>query len=966
MKLKINSLVAVVLILLSSFATLATNYHVTTAGNDSNDGTASDSGHAWRTIAHAVANITCDDTALVHAGIYDENWTATPKGCVSWSHPVTLKANPGDAVYLRGTGHDGIGGVIGLHTGMTTDCPPDAQPGPCWILADEYWIIEGFDFDASYSAFNQFGGAFSMFFTRHVRLLNNNFHHAANIAIGANSDNGIHCSDNSCSLNDATYYPEWERPQYDIQIIGGKIYSSGQYCRIQVDGCNGVFGNGDGHAAYLSVKNSLVQGVEIYDNPGQSPQFTNSGGRDDSNNVARDNYIHNNGAGVAFGPGHDTVAFNNVFELNGLSNDSGVTWGSGAGTYGVGMGAGSCADCKVFQNTFIGSGATVSLTSNAVLKNNLFLDGAAINEFPSSIGTVATNNVTSDSASSINSDFTLKSTATARNAGADLSSYAISGTEVDKNSGARDVSNPDAGATEYGSVASPLIATVTPVSGLQGATLDVDFVGNASAVLTSPASFSGSGITVNSTTITDDTHGSTNITIGLGAATGARTITSGNASKVNGFTVTAAGSPVISSITPNSGTQGTAPSVAVVGASTHFNDGTLAISAIPSTGVTIGTPTITDNTHVSFTLTLDVAAPAGNITLRFHTTTDGNVDATDGFAISSASSCYGSGTIGIVTGQCVFGLSASSAHTLTSFTLPSAVSSAAGHYLIATASTYKDVGATVTTNMPVSSVTGSGGETFTHCVTGATNQITQTEMWISPTMMGSTAPTVTFDYGSGTPYYANIFLSEAFGIKSSSPCDATGHATGTSTSPSASTSGSTADTGELVYAAIQTGSLSIGVSSPFSAMTVTDGYQDDYKISGATGVQTVTYSTTSAYYDAIIATLKPSTTTPMIITVSPASCAQSTSDCAIDLTGDDTTWNSGCTLAFSDSGGITITSRVNHSTTSETVHINVSPGASLSYRDITMTCGTEVASAPSGLQITYTRQARFTPFHWRF
>src|SRR5262249_3177104 len=102
-------------------------------------------------------------------------------------------------------------------------------------------------------------------------------------------------------------------------------------------------------------------------------------------------------------------------------------------------------------------------------------------------------------------------------------------------------------AVKIGSTTSsvPLIASVTPNSGQQGQTLaslvivgqDTNFVQG-----TTVASF-GSGITVNSLTVTSATSATANITIGNGTTVGARTVilTTGTetASLTNGFTVTA-------------------------------------------------------------------------------------------------------------------------------------------------------------------------------------------------------------------------------------------------------------------------------------------------------------------------------------------------------------------------------------------------------------------------------------------
>ena len=70
------------------------------------------------------------------------------------------------------------------------------------------------------------------------------------------------------------------------------------------------------------------------------------------------------------------------------------------------------------------------------------------------------------------------------------------------------------------------IASCNPTMGLQGQTLGVAIVGTGThfANGTSNATFTGTGITVNSTTVTDPTHATANITIAAGATPGARDV----------------------------------------------------------------------------------------------------------------------------------------------------------------------------------------------------------------------------------------------------------------------------------------------------------------------------------------------------------------------------------------------------------------------------------------------------------
>jgi hypothetical protein len=184
----------------------------------------------------------------------------------------------------------------------------------------------------------------------------------------------------------------------------------------------------------------------------------------------------------------------------------------------------------------------------------------------------------------------------------------------------------------------PVIASVTPNSGQQGQTAAaVALVGQFThfAQATSTASF-GAGITVNSLTVTDATHATANISILGGATTGSRdvTVTSGSeiATLTGGFTVTA-GTPVITSVTPNSGQQGqTIATVALVGQFTHFVQGTSTASF--GAGITVNSLTVTDATHATANITILGSATTGS---RNVTVTSGGEIATltGGFTVTA-------------------------------------------------------------------------------------------------------------------------------------------------------------------------------------------------------------------------------------------------------------------------------------------------------------------------------------------
>ena len=171
----------------------------------------------------------------------------------------------------------------------------------------------------------------------------------------------------------------------------------------------------------------------------------------------------------------------------------------------------------------------------------------------------------------------------------------------------------------------PVITSVTPNSGQQGQALpSVAVVGQFTSFVngTTVANF-GSGITVNSTTVTDATHATASITI-LGSATlGGRTVTMTTGTEVaslnNGFTV--GGVPVITSVTPSTGQQGqTLPTIAVVGQFTNFVNGTTVANF--GAGITVNSTTVADATHATVSITILGTATLGGRTVTMTTGTE--------------------------------------------------------------------------------------------------------------------------------------------------------------------------------------------------------------------------------------------------------------------------------------------------------------------------------------------------------
>ena len=183
-----------------------------------------------------------------------------------------------------------------------------------------------------------------------------------------------------------------------------------------------------------------------------------------------------------------------------------------------------------------------------------------------------------------------------------------------------------------------VLLSLAPNNAAQGANnVSIAIVGQSThfSQANSVAGF-GAGITVNSLTVTDATHATAVITIAACAAVGARTpvvTTLGESAQLtNGFTVNAA-TPVITSVTPNSGQQQqTIASVTVLGNFTHFAQGTT--TANFGAGVTINSVTVNNATSATVSITI---TPTTNTGLRNVTMTTGAevVTLTNGFNVTA-------------------------------------------------------------------------------------------------------------------------------------------------------------------------------------------------------------------------------------------------------------------------------------------------------------------------------------------
>ena len=159
----------------------------------------------------------------------------------------------------------------------------------------------------------------------------------------------------------------------------------------------------------------------------------------------------------------------------------------------------------------------------------------------------------------------------------------------------------------------PAITTVSPTTGRQAETLNLNVVGQFTHFVAGTTTANlGAGITVNSVTVSDATHATVNVTIAPGGALGSRTVVLTTATEtvqqVGGFTVTP-GQPTLFSISPVSAIQGTNATVILNGAFTNFTPNVT--TAFFGSGISVGTVTVNGPTQASVPITISPSAQVG-------------------------------------------------------------------------------------------------------------------------------------------------------------------------------------------------------------------------------------------------------------------------------------------------------------------------------------------------------------------
>ena len=461
------------------------------------------------------------------------------------------------------------------------------------------------------------------------------------------------------------------------------------------------------------------------------------------------------------------------------------------------------------------------------------------------------------------------------------------------------VTNPDAGNSTSGSIftvnAAPTITGVSPASRDQGAVSQnltvtgTDFVNGASLATV----FSGSLITVNSTTYVNSTTLTVNVSISSSAATGTRTFTVTNGDRstaTSGSIFTVSGAPTVTAVSPTSRGQGaTNQTLTITG--TNFVSG--ATTAFSTNGITVNSTTFNSATSLTVNVSISGSATPGTRTI---TVTNG-----DGSTATSGS---------------IFTVNA--APTVTAVSSTSRGEGATAQNLTVTGTGFQS-GATTTfsgTGITVNSTTFVNATTLTVNVTiaGGATVGTSTITVTNPDAGSATSGSIFTVNAAPTVTAVSPTSRDAGAVSQSLTVTGTGFVSGATTS----FSGSNITVNSTTFVSATTLTVNISISSGAlvgtRAITVTNP-------DAGNGTSGSIFTVNGA---------------PTVTAVSPTSRDAGAVNQNLTITG--TNFITGATVAFS-TNGITVNSTTFNSATSLSVNISIASGATVGTRTITVTNG---------------------------
>ena len=461
------------------------------------------------------------------------------------------------------------------------------------------------------------------------------------------------------------------------------------------------------------------------------------------------------------------------------------------------------------------------------------------------------------------------------------------------------VTNPDAGNSTSGSIftvnAAPTITGVSPASRDQGAVSQnltvtgTDFVNGASLATV----FSGSLITVNSTTYVNSTTLTVNVSISSSAATGTRTFTVTNGDRstaTSGSIFTVSGAPTVTAVSPTSRGQGaTNQTLTITG--TNFVSG--ATTAFSTNGITVNSTTFNSATSLTVNVSISGSATPGTRTI---TVTNG-----DGSTATSGS---------------IFTVNA--APTVTAVSSTSRGEGATAQNLTVTGTGFQS-GATTTfsgTGITVNSTTFVNATTLTVNVTiaGGATVGTSTITVTNPDAGSATSGSIFTVNAAPTVTAVSPTSRDAGAVSQSLTVTGTGFVSGATTSFSGSNI--TVNSTTFVNATTLTVNISISSGALVGTRAITVTNPD-----AGNGTSGSIFTVNAA---------------PTVTAVSPTSRDAGAVNQNVTITG--TNFITGATAAFS-TNGITVNSTTFNSATSLSVNISIASGATVGTRTITVTNG---------------------------
>lgn len=458
------------------------------------------------------------------------------------------------------------------------------------------------------------------------------------------------------------------------------------------------------------------------------------------------------------------------------------------------------------------------------------------------------------------------------------------------------------------------LQSVQPNSGLTGQTLSVSIVGQSTNFVQGTTQVSlGDGIIINSVTVADPSDLTVQITISTNAAPGPRTVTLTTGSEVvqllNGFTIQGS-APAITVVSPNSGPQGGSGPVGITGQNTHFVQGTTQVDF--GAGITVSNINVGCDTCLTATLSIDPAAIPGPRTVTI--TTGAEVVALpNGFTVLTPTITPILTSIvptNVQQGQSV-GITITGNYT---------------HFTQGTTQVSFGAGVTVasvTVNNPGSLIAQIVVDPSAPTVARPVTVTTGGEVVSSPSVFNVNAATATLyslNPGGGSQGQQNLSVSIT-GL-------ATHFVQGTSVA--------------IFGAGVTVTALTVSSATTATAIVSIDP-------AAAPGQRTVTV-TTSSEVASFANGFTVSASGPILYTLNPGGSSQGATNLQVQITGLNTHFNQGASVA-SFGAGITVVSLTVTSPTAANAVIDIDPTATIGQRTVTVTTGSEAAPFANGFSV---------------